>query len=156
MSDNLKIRRLHLRNWKNFLDVEVAIEDRVFLVGPNASGKSNFLDVFRFLRDLASTGGGFQDAIIRRRGVSAIRCLAARRHSNIEAYVELQDSRTGVQWKYEIVFSQDNRQRPVLRKEQVTRDNELIVDRPNGEDEKDPAALETDLSRASERQPALS
>ena len=38
MSD-LKIRRLRLRNWKNFADIEVAIEDRVFLVGPNASGK---------------------------------------------------------------------------------------------------------------------
>ena len=38
MSD-LTIRRLRLRNWKNFADVDVAIEDRVFLVGPNASGK---------------------------------------------------------------------------------------------------------------------
>ncbi len=38
MSD-LKIRRLRLRNWKNFADIEVAIEGRVFLVGPNASGK---------------------------------------------------------------------------------------------------------------------
>ena len=78
MSSDLKIRRLRLRNWKNFVDVEVAIENRIFLVGPNASGKSNFLDVFRFLRDLASSGGGFQEAVRRRGGVSAIRCLAAR------------------------------------------------------------------------------
>ncbi len=148
MSDNLKIRKLHLRNWKNFLDVEVAIEDRVFLVGPNASGKSNFLDVFRFLRDLASTGGGFQDAVLRRRGVSAIRCLAARRYSNIEVHVELQDTRAEAQWKYEIVFSQDNRRRPVLRKERVTRDNKLIVDRPNEDDEKDPARKRRLLSTA--------
>ena len=154
MSNNLKIRRLHLRNWKNFLNVEVAIEDRVFLVGPNASGKSNFLDVFRFLRDLASTGGGFQDAVLRRRGVSAIRCLAARRHSNIEVHVELQDTRAEAQWKYEIVFSQDNRRRPVLRKEQVTRDNELIVDRPNEDDEKDPARLrQTYLEQVNVNQP---
>ena len=141
MSDNLKIRKLHLRNWKNFLDVEVAIEDRVFLVGPNASGKSNFLDVFRFLRDLASTGGGFQDAVRRRHGVSAIRCLAARRYSNVEVHVELQDSREEAQWKYEIVFSQDNRQRPVLRKERVMRDNIIIVDRPEKDDEQDPTRL---------------
>ena len=57
MSGDLKIRKLRLRNWKNFADVEVDIEDRVFLIGANASGKSNFLDVFRFLSDLASTGG---------------------------------------------------------------------------------------------------
>ena len=80
MSGDLKIRKLRLRNWENFTDVEVDIEDRVFLVGPNASGKSNFLDVFRFLCDLASSGGGFQEAVGRRGGVSALRCLAARRN----------------------------------------------------------------------------
>ena len=54
----MKIRKLSLKNWKNFATVEVEIPDRLFLVGPNASGKSNFLDAFRFLRDLASSGGG--------------------------------------------------------------------------------------------------
>ena len=34
MSD-LKIRKIRLRNWKNFLDIEVAIGNRVFLVGAN-------------------------------------------------------------------------------------------------------------------------
>jgi AAA15 family ATPase/GTPase len=43
---------LRLKNWKNFQSVEVDLPLRVFLVGPNASGKSNLLDVFRFLRDL--------------------------------------------------------------------------------------------------------
>ena len=34
---------------------------RMFLVGTNASGKSNFLDALRFLRDIAKTeGGGLQ------------------------------------------------------------------------------------------------
>lgn len=54
----MKIRQLALRNWKNFTHADVTIRDRLFLVGPKASGKSNFLDMFRFLRDLASTGGG--------------------------------------------------------------------------------------------------
>ncbi len=76
----LRFRNVGLRNWKNFAQTDVAIQNRAFLVGPNASGKSNFLDVFRFLRDLASPGGGFQEAIRRRGGVSAIRCLAARRY----------------------------------------------------------------------------
>ena len=42
--------RLNLQSWRNFTEVEVDLQRRVFLVGPNASGKSNFLDVFRFLR----------------------------------------------------------------------------------------------------------
>jgi len=77
----LKFCRLKLKNWKNFADADVAIQNRLFLVGPNASGKSNFLDVFRFLRDLASSGGGFQESVGRRGGVTSIRCLAARRYS---------------------------------------------------------------------------
>lgn len=141
MGNDLKIRRLRLRNWKNFADAEVAIADRVFLVGPNASGKSNFLDVFRFLRDLALAGGGFQEAIRRRGGVSAIRCLAARRRPDIEVSVELTDERAGVAWTYELVFYQDNQRRPFIRRERVLQNGESLVNRPNSEDEEDSARL---------------
>lgn len=65
-SAKLKFSRLRLRNRKNFSAPDVALQDRMFLVGPNASGKSNFLDAFRFLRDLASSGGGFQEAVRKR------------------------------------------------------------------------------------------
>ena len=141
MSASMKIRKLRLRNWKNFLDVEVTIKDRVFLVGPNASGKSNLLDSLRFLRDLASTGGGFQEAVRRRGGVGAIRCLAARRKPDIEVRVELDDEKEGSQWTYGMVFSQDNRRRPLLRKERVTHNDNLIVDRPDQEDDADRTRL---------------
>ena len=87
----MKVRRITLKNWKNFALAEAEIRDRVFLVGPNASGKSNFLDAFRFLRDLASTGGGFQEAISRRGGVTAIRCLAARRYPDVTISVRIED-----------------------------------------------------------------
>lgn len=42
------ISKLKLKNWKNFKEAEVDLKDRVFIVGANASGKSNFLDAFRF------------------------------------------------------------------------------------------------------------
>ena len=141
MSDDLKIRKLRLRNWKNFLDVEVAIEDRVFLVGANASGKSNFLDAFRFLRDLAIPGGGFHEAVIRRGGTSDIRCLAARQRPDIEVHVELQDDRNSSRWKYEIAFHQDAQRRPLLRTERVIHNEALLVDRPYPDDRDDPARL---------------
>ena len=57
---------IQLKNWKNFAVCDVELANRVFLVGPNAAGKSNFLDALRFMRDLASAGGGFQEAIRRR------------------------------------------------------------------------------------------
>lgn len=141
MSKGLGFRGLRLLNWKNFARVETAIKDRVFLVGPNASGKSNFLDVFRFLRDLASSGGGFQEAIARRSGVGAIRCLAARRYPDIEIRVDLQENDEGCRWTYELAFNQDQQRRPQLRKERVVRGSQELLVRPNEEDRGDPARL---------------
>ena len=78
-------------NWRNFRSVAVDLRDRMFIVGPNASGKSNFLDVFRFLRDIAKAGGGLQKGIDDRGGVSTLRCFAARRDPSIKIRVELKD-----------------------------------------------------------------
>ncbi len=82
-SKSKTIRFIHIRlgNWRNFAQVDVDLQRRGFLVGPNASGKSNFLDVFRFLSDLVSVGGGFQEAVRKRGRVSGLRCLAAWFHA---------------------------------------------------------------------------
>ncbi len=87
----MRFSRLVLENWRNFGRIEVALPNRGFLVGPSACGKSNFLDVFRFLRDLATPGGGLQKAVADRGGVSRLRCLAARRYSNVVAGVSLEE-----------------------------------------------------------------
>ena len=141
MANELRFRRLRLKNWKNFRDVDVEVRDRMFLVGANAAGKSNLLDAFRFLRDLASPGGGLAQAVVRRGGVSAIRCLAARRYPDVEIDVELQESGADRRWRYEIALRQDNRRRPLLRRERVSRNGKVIVVRPDEEDGKDPARL---------------
>ena len=137
----LKFSRLRLRNWKNFSAADVSIRDRMFLVGPNASGKSNFLGAFRFLRDLASPGGGLQEAVRRRGGVKAIRCLAARRRTDVEVHVELQGASGGTSWGYALAFHQDNRHRPLVRTERVLRNGREIVCRPDEEDGKDRGRL---------------
>jgi predicted ATPase len=141
MGKELKFNRLRLQNWKNFAHVDAFIPDRVFLVGPNAAGKSNFLDVFRFLRDLASTGGGFQAATTQRFGVSAIRCLAARRYSDVEIHVDLGQTDPARQWEYDLAIHQDNQRRPLVRKERVFCDGKMLLDRPTEQDEIDPARL---------------
>ncbi|MER2563574.1 MAG: AAA family ATPase, partial [Myxococcaceae bacterium] len=41
------IRLLELRNWRNFRDARVEFQPRTFIIGPNASGKSNLLDAIR-------------------------------------------------------------------------------------------------------------
>ncbi len=137
----LRFSSVRLKNWKNFAASDVAIANRVFLVGPNAAGKSNFLDIFRFLRDLASPGGGFQEAIRRRAGVSAIRCLAARRYPDIEIRVALQPPAAAPKWEYELGFNQDPQRRARITKEKVIRNGETLLARPNNDDEQDPARL---------------
>lgn len=140
-SPGVRFSALELENWRNFRKVEVELQRRAFLIGPNASGKSNFLDVFRFLHDIVSVGGGFQEAVRRRGGVSRIRSLAARRYPEIAVKAEV-GSDEAVQWKYELRFVQDNLRRPILRKEQVIRgDSEEILVRPDREDKADPERL---------------
>lgn len=83
------ISRIRLRNWRDFRSANLKLSDRTFIVGPNASGKSNFLDAIRFLRDLAKAGGGLQRALHERGGLSKVRCLAARKDPSVEIDVEL-------------------------------------------------------------------
>jgi predicted ATPase len=108
------------------------------LVGPNASGKSNLLDVFRFLHDIVSVGGGFQQAVNKRGGVSSIRCLAARQNPDIVLRVELEGEEVEGIVGYELRFAQDKLRRPLVKSERVTRDNVEILNRPSPEDEADP------------------
>jgi predicted ATPase len=58
----MRFTRLALENWRNFRSVDVPLAQRVFVVGPNASGKSNLLDTIRFLRDVADRAGGLSRA----------------------------------------------------------------------------------------------
>ena len=155
MGRDLRFRRLRLRNWKNFLQVDVALQDRLFLVGANASGKSNFLDAFRFLRDIALSGSGFREAVVhpRRGGVSGIRCLAARQYPDVVIAVQLEEEGGGA-WEYEIAFHQDKQRRPRIRTERVSRDGKALVKRPNNQDSADPERLtQTYLEQVNVNQP---
>ena len=44
------ITSVRIRNFKSFRDVEVSLGPFNVLVGPNMSGKSNFVQAFRFIR----------------------------------------------------------------------------------------------------------
>ncbi len=125
--------RLYLENWRNFLKADLELQGRVFLVGPNAAGKSNLLDVFRFLHDIVSIGGGFQQAIKQRGGISGIRCLAAKRYPDIVIRVDLTDENTS----YELCFAQDNQRRPFVKRERVVKNGVEILSRPNDADKAD-------------------
>ena len=100
------ISKIKLTNWKNFQHAEVDLTNRIFIVGANASGKSNFLDVIRFMRDIVKQGGGLQSAVEQRGGVSKIRCLAARKRSDVAIEIQLSDSESAEKptWIYYLSF----------------------------------------------------
>src|SRR5271166_3376348 len=49
------IRRIKIQNYKSLRDVEVTLRPLVVLFGPNAAGKSNFIDALQLLSRIASS-----------------------------------------------------------------------------------------------------
>ena len=141
------ISRLELKNWRNFTKVGVDLQMRQFVVGPNASGKSNLLDAFRFLRDIAKQkGGGLQEAIESRGGVSKLRSLNARGDPEVAIGVSISDSENDEtpKWRYEIGIKQEERgkHQPYVSYEKVwDSTGKQILGRPDKDDKKDKERL---------------
>ena len=141
----MRLTHLTLKNWRNFKQADFDLRDRLFIVGPNASGKSNLLDALRFLRQIASAGGGFQEAVASRGGIARVRCLAARNfnHGRVTLSISIGDDDVPDEWTYEITFSAEprGRHRPILTNEIVTKQGRRVIERPTSEDEDDPERM---------------
>ncbi len=139
------ISKIELFNWKNFHRCEVGVQERCFVVGANAAGKSNFIDALRFLRDVAKQGGGLQTAVRVRGGITKIRCLAARKQSDVKLAIELSESDSReLCWHYELNFKhtgggiRENQVKIVSEKVFSGREQRYVLDRSAetlGEDE---------------------
>ena len=49
------LKRIHIKGYKSLADVDVELEPLTVLFGPNAAGKSNFLDALQLLAELATS-----------------------------------------------------------------------------------------------------
>lgn len=100
------ISRIKLYNWKNFHDCEVSLSERCFIVGANATGKSNFLDAIRFMRDIVKQGGGLQAAVTCRGGLKKVRSLAARQRTEVCIEVDISENgKNSPKWRYTLELS---------------------------------------------------
>lgn len=142
------ISKLTVRNWRNFTHAEVSLGEIVYLIGPNASGKSNFLDIFRFMRDIVNPkGGGLQQAFASRGGMKKVRCLAARRQTNVEIDIELRESLADTSgpadWRYVLSVKNETsgRRRVLVEKEEVYKKRKRIIARPDKDDIEDSERL---------------
>ena len=120
--------------------------ENTYVLGPNAAGKSNFLDVFRFLRDISKPqGGGLQKAIKDRGGIKKLRCLHARQDPEVKIEIHLADSAESKKpdWRYTLAFKPEGKgaQRTLISAEEVWHNGKKLVKRPNTDDRRDEARL---------------
>jgi predicted ATPase len=138
----MRLKSISLENWKNFRSLQCDLKERLFVVGANASGKSNFLDALRFMRDIVKHGGGLQYAVSQRGGISKIRCLSARERPYIVLELEFIDDKN-VQWKYTLSLTQQTRgnRNPIIHRETMLMNGQPCFDRPDDNDKQDEERL---------------
>jgi predicted ATPase len=146
-----RFTRLALTNWRNFKKVDVDLGTRAFIVGPNASGKSNLLDALRFLRDIASPGGGLVRAVNDRRGIKHIRSLHAGA-GNVVVEVDIAIDDDPKEWTYQLALSGAvSKNKPLRIEREVVRHGAKEIRNRSESDEKDPIALsQTHLEQVSQ------
>ncbi len=141
----MKIRQLNLKNWMNYQKLETGVLcDRMFVIGPNACGKSNLLDSLRFLRDVAlpagmkPSGGGLQKAVKDRGGLSKLRCVNARQDNQVCLEITLEGTDKSV-WIYRLGFKGEGKanNRFVVTEEFVEKDGVPLLNRPDHQDKAD-------------------
>lgn len=139
------VTRVQLKNWRNFRQLDVPLRETTYVLGANASGKSNLFDVFRFLRDVSkSKGGGLQTAVAERGGISKVRCLHARRDPEVLIDVSLAEAADDEpRWRYLLGFKREGKgaQRILVSREEVWDGAKCVVNRPNSADKADSAQL---------------
>lgn len=151
----MRITHVRASNWRNFKTVDVPVDDRLFLVGPNASGKSNLLDLFRFLSDIASPNGGLAFAMDRRGGISKVRSLFARNHRKGRLIVDISLSDGEDRWRYRLAIKGEGggRNRPIVDEEYVELNGDTVIQRPGRAEEEDSELLtQTHLEQISANQ----
>jgi energy-coupling factor transporter ATP-binding protein EcfA2 len=71
----MAIKRIKVSNFKSFRELDLELGKLNILIGANASGKSNFIQILKFLRDIADSG--LQDAVSLQGGMEYLRNLQA-------------------------------------------------------------------------------
>ena len=72
----MSIKRIEVRNFKSFKELKIDLGKFNVIIGANASGKSNFVHIFEFLRDI--TTSGLDNAVSLQGGVEYLRNMNIR------------------------------------------------------------------------------
>ncbi|ORX06177.1 AAA family ATPase [Mycolicibacillus trivialis] len=151
----MRITHVRASNWRNFKLLDFPLGERLFIVGPNASGKSNLLDLFRFMAEVAGKGGGLAAAIDRRGGLSKVRSLFTRYHQKGRLIIDIRLHDRDDVWCYYLSVRGEAKglNRPIVDEERVEKNGEIVLQRPDAQDQADPERLtQTHLEQISANQ----
>lgn len=160
------LTRLQIGNYRSIGGCDVRLGPLTVLAGPNAAGKSNFLDALRFVRDAVRTSparaleprGGL-DEVLHRDG-------AGRQAQSFHIHMEVRahDGRTPFDAAYTVEIGTDPQRDPslpVVRKDELVINGTLVGEPfapdPSGDEPvfRDDFLLPTRLSRANHEARAL-
>lgn len=88
----MAINHIHIGNFKSFSEIDIDLTRFNVVIGSNAAGKSNFISIFKFLRDIARYG--IVNAIAMQGGVEYIRNARIRNTRDLEVKILYEPGRT--------------------------------------------------------------
>lgn len=83
----MKISRIKAENFKSYKKVDVKLNNLNFIIGGNASGKSNYVNILKFFNDIIYYG--LDDAILLQGGIKYLFNSNSRKNSSILLYFEI-------------------------------------------------------------------
>jgi len=91
-------RSIEIRNFRSLEHVKATLAPFTVVVGPNSSGKSNFVDAFLFARDI---GTDASHAIQNRGGIASIRRWSPTRSLYVGSDVHVATTREELEHTYD-------------------------------------------------------
>lgn len=95
------IKQIKVSNYKSLgQNTVINFENMTVFVGQNGSGKSNIVDIFKFLSDIMSLG--LEGAITKRHGIKAIRRWSSGKPLSVIIEIKIEDIKFYGTYKFEI------------------------------------------------------
>ena len=83
----MKIKRIRAENFKSYKKVNIELNNLNFIIGGNASGKSNYVNILKFFNDIIYYG--LDDAILLQGGIKYLFNSNSRKNGSISLYFEI-------------------------------------------------------------------
>lgn len=129
----MQLKNIKAINFKNFKELDVSFNSLNLLIGSNASGKSNFIQLFKFIKDLSSLG--IENALSLQGDVDFFKNLSIFNQNTIISYTFKNDTinQEFSEIIYEIEFSYNDKihfKKEILKL--ISNGSELVLINKNG------------------------